>query len=516
MRFYRFASGALPLRGRLLIALATGFISTVSAIAGDDTRPPDLKSIQFTPASIDTSTGTAEVILTFSVTDDASGANYFEATFVDASGAGRQSASAKFAPTLAATYSIKVAFPQFSNSGAWTLAHLFLSDAAGNSLILDADGLAGRGLPTRLEVKSVRDTVSPRLTALEFSPAQIDTSAGPADVNVNYTATDDLSGVNYLELSFVSPSGARRGGSAKFEAAQSVSKTLTVTFPRLSEPGQWTLSGLLLSDAAGNTLLLDEEGVVRAGLRANLEVKSTSDTTPPKLTGLRFAPEAIDISRGPAMVKVDFTATDDVSGIGYFELSFTSPSGKVKERGSAKFDSAKSVSSSIAVTFPPDSEPGQWTLNGVIVADAAGNTLLLDEEGTRGLGFRTALEVRSTSDTDTTPPNLTALRFTPDAIDTSRSAVEVKVEFTATDNLSGVKSIEVVFVSPTGNVSQRASAVFSPAKELAESVTVVFPQSSEPGNWKVGSVIVADAAGNTLVLDGDVAAYKVGKSLQVR
>jgi len=484
------------------------------AFGSDDKTPPELKSLQFTPASIDTSTGTAEVTLTFSVTDDASGATYFEATFVDASGVARQSASVKFAPAMAATNSIKVAFPRFSNSGAWTLAHVFLSDAAGNSLILDADGLTGRGLPTRLEVKSVRDTVSPKLTALEFSPAQIDTSAGPAGVNVNYTATDDLSGVNYIELSFVSPSGAaRQNRSARLEAAQSVSKSLTVTFPRLSEPGQWTLSTVFLSDAAGNTLLLDAGALVRAGLKTNLEVKSTLDTTPPNLTALRFAPEAIDTSLGPAVVKADFTATDDLSGVSYLELSFTSPSGK-KLGGSARFNPARLESNSIALTFPAQSESGRWALTGLFLSDAAGNTLVLDGEAALRLGLPTVLEVKSTS--DMAPPNLTAFRFSPDAIDTSRSAAEVKVEFTATDNLSGVKSIEVVFVSPTGNARQRAAAAFSPAKEVTQSVMAIFPQSSEPGNWKVGSVIVSDAAGNTLVLDGDALAYKVGKSLQVR
>jgi hypothetical protein len=500
---------------RIFLLLTLAIVLPGLALGSEDTTPPELKSLRFTPASIDTSAGAAEVTLTFSVTDDASGATYFEATFVDALGVARQSASAKFAPTVAATNSIKVAFPRFSNAGAWTLAHVFLSDAAGNSLNLDADGLNSRGLPTRLEVKSVRDTVSPKLTSLEFSPAQIDTSAGPADVNVNYSATDDLSGVTYIELSFVSPSGAtRRNGSARFEPAQSVSKSLTVTFPRLSDAGQWTLSAVLLSDAAGNTQILDAEGIVRAGFKPNLEVKSMSDTTPPSLTGLRFAPEAIDTSGGPAMVKVDFTATDDLAGVSYAELSFTSPSGKVKQGGSVRLNPAKSVSSSFAVPFPPHSEAGTWTLTAVYLSDAAGNPLLLDAEAVLRLGLQTALEVKSTS--DTTPPNLTALRFSPDAIDTSRGAAEVKVEFTATDNLSGVKSIEVVFVSPSGQVRQRAAAAFSPAKELTGSVTAIFPQSSEPGNWKVGSVLVADAAGNTLNLDADALSYKVGKSLQVR
>ena len=380
-----------PLPGALLLALAAGL-----AFAGDDTTPPELKALRFTPATIDTSTGSAEVTVSFSVTDDASGANYFEAIFVDASGGVRQSASAKFTPTLTATNSVRFTFPQFSNSGTWILAQVFLSDAAGNTLVLDADGLSGRGLPTRLEVKSARDTESPKLTALEFSPAQIDTSAGPADVTVKYTATDDLSGANYIEVSFVSPTGgARRGGSAKFQAALSESKSMTVTFPRQSEAGEWTLSTVFLSDAAGNTLVLNTDGVAGLGFRTALDVKSAApDTTPPSLTGLRFAPEAIDTREGAAIVKVDFTATDDLSGVNHLELSFLSPSGNVRQGGSAKFDTAKSVSKSIDVTFPRQSEAGQWTLNTVFLSDAAGNTLVLDSEGVVRAGLRTKLEVK--------------------------------------------------------------------------------------------------------------------------
>src|SRR5260370_2775212 len=346
------------LPGTLLLTLMAGL-----AFGADDTTPPELKSLRITPATIDSSTGVAEVTVSFSVADDRSGVNYFEASFLDASAPLHQSASTKFAPTLAATNSVRITFPRSSRSGTWTLSHVFLGDAAGNTLVLDADGLSGRGFPTRLEVRSVLDTVSPKLAALELSPAQIDTSAGPADVKVNYTATDDLSGVSYVELSFVSPSGVvRRGGSAKFDAAQSVSKSMTVTFPPLSEGGQWTLSTVFLSDAAGNTLVLDAERLVRAGLRTNLEVKSASDTTPPTLTALRFATE-VDASQSPATLKVDFTAADDLSGVNYIELSFLSPSGGVWRSSSAKFDPPRSVSKSIAVTFPPHSQPGQWVLS---------------------------------------------------------------------------------------------------------------------------------------------------------
>lgn len=374
---------------RIQRLLPAALLVALAASGADDTEAPKLVSLQFSPTSIKASTGPAEVTLHFTATDDASGVTYIETTFVDPTGVFRQQGSARFAPTLSATNSLRIAFPRFSSAGAWTLAHVFLSDQAGNTLVLDADGLNNYRFPTRLEVISVQDAGSPKLTALDFAPARIDTSAGPADVQVKYTATDDVSGVYYIELSFVSPSGnVRQGGSAKFEAAPSVSNSITVTFPRLSEPGTWVLSALLLSDAAGNTLLMDTDGIGGLGFRRTLEVKSASDTISPSLTALRFTPEAIDTTQGPATVKVEYTATDNLSGVSSLEVVFVSPSETTKASGTAKFSPAHEVTDAVAVSFPKSSEPGAWRVESVMVTDAAGNTLLLNADEVPSKGAR--------------------------------------------------------------------------------------------------------------------------------
>src|SRR5258706_9323948 len=372
-----------PRRGLLhtawLTALAGTLIVPVLAL-GDDSSPVELQALQFTPSAIDTTTGAAQVTLNFTARDAVSGVNFFEAGFVDASGVARQSASARFARSRSAANSVRITFPKLSTAGTWPLAQVFLGDAAGNTLVLDYEGLVRRGFPTRLEVTTAKDTVSPQLTALGFSPAEIDTSGGPVDVKVNYTATDDLSGVSYVDLSFVSPSGARRGRSAKLEASRSASNAMDVTFPRFSEAGPWTLSSVLLADAAGNTLVLNSEDLARVGFPTILEVKSATDTVSPKLTSLRFTPQMIDTSRGPATVKVDFTAIDDLSGVKWIEIVFVSPSGSFTQKGSAVFAPANEVSSSVDVIFPQSSEPGVWKFTSVIITDGAGNSLVLNQD----------------------------------------------------------------------------------------------------------------------------------------
>jgi len=236
-------------------------------------------------------------------------------------------------------------------------------------------------MPTRLEVKSSKDTVSPKLTALNFTPAEIDTSTGPDTVKVNYTATDDLSGVSYVELSFASPSGSFKNVSAKLEPAESVSNSLALTFPAHSEPGQWTLSTAFLADAAGNTMVLNAVALRDLGFPIYLQVKSAMDTRSPELTYIRLSPEVIDTSQGEAIVTLEFKATDDLSGVKSAEAAFISPSGVMGPKGSALFSPArKEVTDSVKITFPKSSEAGAWTLSTLILSDAAGNTLVLSPD----------------------------------------------------------------------------------------------------------------------------------------
>jgi hypothetical protein len=178
------------------------------------------------------------------------------------------------------------------------------------------------------------------------------------------------------------------------QGTRSVSSALKITFPRFSEPGQWTLSSVFLSDAAGNTLVLDTESLIRLGFRTRLDVTSRADTVSPILTSLRFSPEAIDTGQGPVTVKVDFTASDDLSGVKSLEVEFVSPSGSSRQSGVAVVTPASQVSGSLTVPFPAFSERGEWCLSTVLLADAAGNTLLLDPEGLVSARVATLLQVR--------------------------------------------------------------------------------------------------------------------------
>ena len=60
-------------------------------------------------------------------------------------------------------------------------------------------------------------------------------------------------------------------------------------------------------------------------------------------------------------------------------------------------------------------------------------------------------------------PAISALSFTPAAINTSSGPASVTVNFSLTDSSSGISYFETAFVDPFGNFGPRVSKTFSPA-----------------------------------------------------
>ncbi len=114
-------------------------------------------------------------------------------------------------------------------------------------------------------------------------------------------------------------------------------------------------------------------------------------------------------------------------------------------------------------------------------------------------------------------PSLTALSFTPTAINTSASPATVTVNFTSTDTFAGVFYFETAFVDPSGIFFQRTSKFLSPPRSPAtDSVSIGFPQFSPPGAWTLAYVFLADTAGGSTFLGtGSIAAAGFPTALQV-
>jgi hypothetical protein len=196
--FRRFAMKRLLTLSLLLI---------ISVSAQDDTTPPILQSLTFTPDTINTTNSSQTVATTIRVTDDLSGVRYARVYFDPPSG-GEDVADYFNTGTLLindTTIVFSLTFPQFSETGDWQISSVWLQDQVGNTTQIWTDSLTALGFPTDLHVISVSDESPPILQSLTFTPDTINTTNSSQTVATTIRVTDDLSGVRYARVYFDPP-----------------------------------------------------------------------------------------------------------------------------------------------------------------------------------------------------------------------------------------------------------------------------------------------------------------------
>ena len=119
----------------------------------------------------------------------------------------------------------------------------------------------------------LQDTTPASLTSLTLSNTSVDITSGDATVTVTATFSDDLSGFDpneYVQLSWSSPAfgqNSRRQGLYADLIAQpggtlsGTTYTGTVTIPRYSVLGEWTLDYALVRDRADNHISYDATNI---------------------------------------------------------------------------------------------------------------------------------------------------------------------------------------------------------------------------------------------------------------
>jgi len=173
--------------------------------------------------------------------------------------------------TWTATYTV----PQFVEPGIWTIASMSLWDNAGNLQLYYASDLQAMGYPTTLQVTSTQDTQPPALTFFNYKPLTVDVTNGPATFSATAKATDNLSGVFGVGVSWVSPNGQTYvGGGMRLTSGTNLKGTWTATYtvPQFVEPGTWTIASMSLWDNAGNLKLYYASDLQTMGYPTTLQV----------------------------------------------------------------------------------------------------------------------------------------------------------------------------------------------------------------------------------------------------
>ena len=241
-----------------------------------------------------------------------------------------------------------------------------------------------------------------------------------------------------------------------------------------------------------------------------------SDTTPPTLVALSFSAPSVNVSTAAQNLTVNATITDDLSGVNYGYIGFTSPSGQTVGYPQSGFFARISGTDlnggyQTTVAFPRFVEPGVWTA-AVYLRDNAGNSITLQSATLVSLGFPATLTVVD-STPDTTPPTLLGASFSPPTINTSAGPQSITVTLHVSDSQSGAvlsnstACVVNAYLSRAGGSATESlelwggnfNLVSGTAQNGFWQATLTMPQYSG-GNWALSEVCLSDAVTNRVYL----------------
>ena len=404
-------------------------------------------------------------------------------------------------------------------------------------------------LATLAPATEMSDTTPPQLESLAIAPTVIDTSSNSQTILLTIRLTDDMSGLAApaapvpgtpfwanAQAYFTSPAGNGNGPSVSvsFSPAMRMSGdeldgvyTNVLNVPRFSRTGNWTLIEFYVSDALGNHRQFGLAALRNLGFPTQFTVQGTEDQNPPDIVSASISPSTVDTSISNQPITITLHLQDDLAGIGnplgqvgysVSQISFVSPSGT--QHAGTYFTTDQLAAGNPddgiytnTLWLPQFSEPGTWSLNSLMLVDAAGNERQIGLAEALNLGLSAEFTVQGTG--DVTPPQLCSLDFSPRRIATDDSSQSIAVRVRLVDDMSGMSNsvpyyswgqASAMFQSPSKR--QSASVSFGAWNRAAGSNldgvysnTMILPHYSETGVWTLYYVSLMDAAGNSTNLD---------------
>ena len=242
-----------------------------SAEAVTDDYPPVFKDIQLSSTTV-----TGEESLTFYVTaeDSISGVGYVYVQAVSPSGS-RQGEVHMFSQDSLGRWYGSLQISKYDEPGEWKIRFIRIEDKAGNywSRTYDEGGAIdgdSTGIQVRVEglmpmtftVEGTRyDNSSPAFSNLELSS----TTVKPGEsVTFYVTAEDSISGVAYVSVQAISPSGSQLGEVYMFNQDSSGRWYGNLRTSEYTEQGEWKVRYILVEDKVNNywSRTYDESGAI--------------------------------------------------------------------------------------------------------------------------------------------------------------------------------------------------------------------------------------------------------------
>lgn len=243
-------------------------------------------------------------------------------------------------------------------------------------------------------------------------------------------------------------------------------------------------------------------------ISAKTFVKGEMDTTPPMLNSISI--DKNQVNAGDS-VNVSIDASDDISGIDGASIYYVSPSGKNSKSYSLVPDADGKLKCIILIN--KDDEKGKWRLDSISLRDKVGNTEYVNNYGILNSNTVKDLSAGNFEVTnrflDNMPPILKSITVDKTKIIQGKS---LKVTVDASDDLSGIYSISIHYVSPSGKSSKYY--VLWPEDDGKLQCIVPVDLGDEPGIWNVNSILLIDRVGNTICINNSqVKEYGILKNL---
>ena len=152
-----------------------------------------------------------------------------------------------------------------------------------------------------------------------------------------------------------------------------------------------TESALTVNLTAGQRIVIVVDSFLEGG-RFDLKIVPV-DTMLPALTALSF-PSTLDLSTSPAAIPVTYTATDDSSGVAYFDIAFTIPgAGCGGGTSDSAFPPTLSRTAEVSIDLPQDPPAGVYAVCALNLCDAQDNCRSYDDDELTAAGLPTEVAV---------------------------------------------------------------------------------------------------------------------------
>lgn len=240
-----------------------------------------------------------------------------------------------------------------------------------------------------------------------------------------------------------------------------------------------------------------------------------SDGIRPQLAALAINTPSLDLDQGQNNVRLTVAMLDNASGLRRLRINVRSPSGTY-QTASVSFDNAPLLTTQVVEVgpFPQFAEAGEWTISSMTLFDYAGNRLDLSDQEIGAMVDNRITVINQQADAQA--PSLAGFSAGSGIVYPGTLQGYFNVQVHASDALSGVRSVRVDFLSPSGYMVSASKTLDTPSADVVVDLSSdLLSQYAEDGIWTVFGVMLVDDAGNSAQYATELAALNYPDTIQV-